>query len=73
MNLWNYQTHFYIRILGLAVWRNLVLSDENENVLDSVFTSTLETDMSLGRTLEGMNWNIFSIPSLGNPMITLLL
>ena len=41
----------------------LVLSDENENVLDSVFTNTLETDMSLGRTLEGVNWNIFSIPS----------
>ena len=41
----------------------LILSDEYENVLDSVFTNTLETDMSLGRTLEGVNWNIFSIPS----------
>ena len=61
MELPNSFLHTNFRISSSG--ETLVLSDENENVLDSVFTSTLETDMSLGRTLEGMNWNIFSIPS----------
>ena len=41
----------------------LVLSDENENILDSVFVDALETDMSFGRQLEGPDWRTFSNPT----------
>ena len=61
MELPNSFLHTNFRISSSG--ETLVLSDENENILDSVFTNTLETDMSLGRTLEGANWNIFSSPS----------
>ena len=41
----------------------LILSDENEVVLDSIFIDMLETDMSFGRQFEGDNWSIFSSPT----------
>ena len=39
------------------------MSDENENILDSVFVDALETDMSFGRQLEGPDWRTFSKPT----------
>ena len=41
----------------------LILSDENEVILDSIFIDILETDMSFGRQYEGDNWSIFSSPT----------
>ena len=41
----------------------IILSDESENVLDSIFIDELETDMSFGRQLEGTNWRTFSDPT----------
>ena len=54
-------TNFKISSSG----ENLVLSDENETILDSINTGALETNMSIGRELEGDNWALFSDPTPG--------
>ena len=41
----------------------IILSDESENILDSIFIDVLETNMSFGRELEGINWRTFSDPT----------
>ena len=45
---------------------DLILSDQDENVLDSIFTGTLETDMSLGRYFESSSWVLFAEPTPGS-------
>ena len=44
---------------------DLILSDQDENVIDSIFTGTLETDMSLGRYFESSSWVLFAEPTPG--------
>ena len=45
---------------------DLILSDQDENVIDSIFTGTLETDMSLGRYFESSSWVLFAEPTPGS-------
>jgi len=45
---------------------DLILSDQEENVLDSIFTGTLETDMSFGRYFESSSWVLFAEPTPGS-------
>ena len=45
---------------------DLILSDQDENVLDSVFTGTMETDMSFGRYFESGSWVLFADPTPGS-------
>jgi len=45
---------------------DLILSDQDENVLDSIFTGTLETDMSFGRYFETSSWVLFAEPTPGS-------
>ena len=45
---------------------DLILSDQGENVIDSIFTGTLETDMSLGRYFESSSWVLFAEPTPGS-------
>jgi hypothetical protein len=45
---------------------DLILSDQEENVLDSIFTGTLETDMSFGRYFESSSWVLFADPTPGS-------
>ena len=54
-------TNFKINSNG----EDIVLSDDNEIILDSIYTSALETNMSIGRELEGNNWALFSDPTPG--------
>lgn len=45
---------------------DLILSDQDENVIDSIFTGTLETDMSFGRYFESSSWVLFAEPTPGS-------
>ena len=45
---------------------DLILSDQDENVIDSIFTGALETDMSFGRYLESNSWVLFAEPTPGS-------
>ena len=45
---------------------DLILSDQDESILDSVFTGTMETDMSFGRYLESDSWVLFAVPTPGS-------
>ena len=45
---------------------DLILSDHDENVIDSIFTGTLETDMSFGRYFESSSWVLFAEPTPGS-------
>ena len=45
---------------------DLILSDQDENVIDSLFTGTLETDMSFGRYFESTSWVLFAEPTPGS-------
>lgn len=45
---------------------DLILSDQDENVIDSIFTGTLETDMSFGRYFESTSWVLFAEPTPGS-------
>jgi hypothetical protein len=45
---------------------DLILSDQDENVIDSIFTGTLETDMSFGRYFETSSWVLFAEPTPGS-------
>jgi len=54
-------TNFKISSSG----ETIVLTDDQEMVLDSVYTGTLSTDMSRGRYLEGNDWSLFGEPTPG--------
>ena len=54
-------TNFKIRSSG----ETIVLSDNQEMILDSIYTGTLPTDMSRGRLLEGDIWSLFGEPTPG--------
>jgi hypothetical protein len=45
---------------------DLILSDQDENIIDSIFTGTLETDMSFGRYFESSSWVLFAEPTPGS-------
>ena len=45
---------------------DLILSDQDEIVIDSIFTGTLETDMSFGRYFESSSWVLFAEPTPGS-------
>lgn len=45
---------------------DLILSDQDEIVIDSIFTGTLETDMSFGRYFESTSWVLFAEPTPGS-------
>ena len=45
---------------------DLILSDQDENVIDSIFTGPLETDMSFGRYFESSSWVLFAEPTPGS-------
>ena len=45
---------------------DLILSDQDENVIDSIFTGALETDMSFGRYFESSSWVLFAEPTPGS-------
>ena len=55
-------TNFKISSSG----EDLILSDQEENVLDSIFTGTMETDMSFGRYFESGSWVLFAEPTPGS-------
>ena len=55
-------TNFKISSSG----EDLILSDQDENVLDSIFTGTMETDMSFGRYFESGSWVLFAEPTPGS-------
>ena len=63
MPLPNSFLHTNFKISGSG--ETLLLSDDNEIILDSTFTEMLETDMSKGRQLEGDTWALFSNPTPG--------
>ena len=63
LNLPNSYLHTNFRISSDG--ELLVLSDENEIILDSIYTGELETNMSFGRELEGPIWALFSEPTPG--------
>ena len=45
---------------------DLIISDQDEIVIDSIFTGTLETDMSFGRYFESSSWVLFAEPTPGS-------
>ena len=55
-------TNFKISSSG----EDLILSDQDENVLDSIFTGTMETDISFGRYFESGSWVLFAEPTPGS-------
>ena len=55
-------TNFKISSSG----EDLILSDQDENVLDFIFTGTMETDMSFGRYFESDSWVLFADPTPGS-------
>ncbi len=52
-------TNFKISSSG----EDLILSDDQGNVQDSIFSGEIETDMSFGRYMEGETWNLFAEPT----------
>ena len=56
-------TNFKIKSSG----ENVVLSDNNGAIIDSIFTGPIPTDKSKGRTLQGRDWKLFDVPSPGKP------
>ncbi|MEC7745461.1 MAG: lamin tail domain-containing protein, partial [Candidatus Neomarinimicrobiota bacterium] len=55
-------TNFKISSSG----EDLILSDQDENVLDTIFTGMVETDMSFGRYFESGSWVLFADPTPGS-------
>jgi len=45
---------------------DLILSDNQDIVLDSIFSGEIETDMSFGRYLESSSWVLFAEPTPGS-------
>ena len=52
-------TNFKISSSG----EDLILSDDQGNVQDSIYSGEIETDMSFGRYMEGETWNLFAEPT----------
>ncbi len=52
-------TNFKIKSSG----EDLILSDDQGNVQDSIYSGEIETDMSFGRYMEGETWNLFAEPT----------
>ena len=59
-------TNFKISSSG----ENIILSNNLAQILDSVFTGELETDMSYGRIIESQQWGLFQTPTPGVPNST---
>ena len=55
-------TNFKIKSSG----ENLVLSNTNGEIIDSLFTGPIPTDKSKGRTLQNLDWKLFDLPSPGS-------
>ncbi|MBH11020.1 MAG: hypothetical protein CMG74_11870 [Candidatus Marinimicrobia bacterium] len=57
----SFHTNFKIKSSG----ETIVLTDNQEIVLDSIYTGTIPTDMSRGRFLENDVWSLFGEPTPG--------
>lgn len=63
MNLPNISLHTNFKISSTG--ETITLANNLGMVLDSVYTGILQTDMSRGRYLEGLDWTLFGDPTPG--------
>ncbi len=61
------ETHLHTNYKIKSSGEHLVLSSNNGEILDSLFTGSIPTDKSKGRTLQSGDWKLFDIPSPGSP------
>ena len=63
LNLPNSYLHTNFRISSNG--ETLLLSNQNEIIIDSITVGEINTDMSFGRRLEGNSWALFNTPTPG--------
>lgn len=61
------ETHLHTNYKIKSSGEHLVLSNNNGEILDSLFTGPIPTDKSKGRTLQSGDWKLFDVPSPGSP------
>lgn len=63
-------TYLHTNFKISAEGETILLTNEEGQILDSIFTGQLETDMSYGRIIDSSDWALFSDPTPGAPNLT---